>query len=69
VLVVVNIELNVVGVRRREHLILVTLVLAWLANTFAAADLVATTDVREESDEDDGDASNLHANSVPVRSG
>jgi hypothetical protein len=53
VLMVVNVGLYVFGVLNDSHLIFVTLVLSWLAITFTAADLVATTDVREETEDDD----------------
>jgi hypothetical protein len=49
VLGLINVILYVVGVINVDHLILVTLVLSWLAITITAMDLVATTDVREES--------------------
>ena len=44
----VNVVLYIVGVINVNHLILITLILSWLAITITAADLVATTDVREE---------------------
>ena len=69
VLMVVNVGFYVVDVLKQEHLILVTLVLSWFAITFTAADLVATTDVREESDDDDGAASQTDADAAPVRRG
>jgi hypothetical protein len=69
VLMVINVGFYVVGVLNQEHLILVTLILSWLAITFTAADLVATTDVREESDDDDGDSSQTDADAAPVRTG
>ena len=46
---VVNVALYVSGVIDENDLIFVTLVLSWLAITFTGADLIATTDVREES--------------------
>jgi len=48
-LMVVNVALYVAGIFNDSNLILVTLILSWLAITFTAADLVATTDVREEN--------------------
>lgn len=45
----INVVLYVTGVIDESHLIFVTLVLSWLAITFTGADLIATTDVREES--------------------
>lgn len=44
----VNVALYVSGVIDENHLIFVTLILSWLAITFTGADLIATTDVREE---------------------
>lgn len=46
----INIVLFAVGIVDEGNLILITLILSWLAITFTAADLVATTDVREEND-------------------
>lgn len=43
----INVGLYVAGVIDENVLILVTLILSWLALTLTAADLVATTDVRE----------------------
>jgi hypothetical protein len=48
----VNVVLYIVGVITVDHLILITLILSWLAITITAADLVATTDVREENGDD-----------------
>ena len=45
----VNVLLYVTGLIDENHLIFVTLVLSWLAITFTGADLIATTDVREET--------------------
>jgi hypothetical protein len=56
VLMAINVGLYIAGVLTDSHLILVTLMLSWLAITFTAADLVATTDVREEGDDDDPSA-------------
>lgn len=50
VCMVINVALYVVDVIDEADLILVTLMLSWLALTITAADLVATTDVREESE-------------------
>ena len=47
-----NVVLYMTGVVDQAALILVTLVLSWLAITITAADLVATTDVREEATTD-----------------
>lgn len=55
VLMAVNVGLYVAGVMGESHLILVTLILSWLALTLTSADLVATTDVREEEDESSSD--------------
>jgi hypothetical protein len=46
----VNVALYVAGILNESHLILVTLVLSWLAITFTACDLIATTDVRNETE-------------------
>jgi hypothetical protein len=46
---IVNVVLFAVGLVTVDHLILITLMLSWLAITITAADLVATTDVREEA--------------------
>ena len=56
VLMVINVGLYVAGVIDESHLILVTLILSWLAITFTAADLVATTDVREEEEAANGNS-------------
>ncbi|MBI5087728.1 MAG: hypothetical protein HZB15_02340 [Actinobacteria bacterium] len=45
----VNVSAYVLGLMDEGTLILITLILSWLAITITAADLVATTDVREES--------------------
>ena len=45
----INVVLYVTGLIDENHLIFVTLVLSWLAITFTGADLIATTDVREET--------------------
>lgn len=50
ILMVVNVVLFVTSVIDQGNLILITLVLSWLALTITAADLVATTDVREETE-------------------
>jgi hypothetical protein len=54
VLMVVNSALYIAGIIDESDLIFVTLVLSWLAITFTAADLVATTDVRKAEEEPDG---------------
>lgn len=51
-LAVFNVGLYVAGVITESHLILVTLVLSWLALTLTFADLVATTDVRAEGEDE-----------------
>jgi len=47
VAMVVNVVGYVTGLISQSGLILITLILSWLAITITAADLVATTDVRE----------------------
>ena len=47
VAMVVNVVGYVTGLIDQAGLILITLILSWLAITITAADLVATTDVRE----------------------
>lgn len=54
-LMIVNVVLYATGVFDDSNMILVTLILSWLAITFTAADLVATTDVREENGDDGED--------------
>jgi hypothetical protein len=48
----VNVVLFALNVITVDQLILITLILSWLAIAITAADLVATTDVREEADEE-----------------
>jgi hypothetical protein len=48
---IINVALYVASIITVDHLILITLALSWLAITITAADLVATTDVRETTDE------------------
>ncbi len=50
ILMVINVALYVFGVIDESHLILITLILSWLAITITCADVIATTDVREETD-------------------
>ena len=64
VAMLVNVTLYLVGIVDQASLILVTLVLSWLAITITAADLVATTDVREETSA--VDASDESTSSVPA---
>ncbi len=52
VAMIVNVALYLVKVIDQSTLILITLVLSWFAITLTAADLVATTDVREVTEED-----------------
>jgi hypothetical protein len=52
-LMVVNVVLYVANVIDDSDLILITLILSWLAITITAADLVATTDVRDAAAEPD----------------
>lgn len=47
----VNVALYAAGVINEAALILITLTLSWLALTLTFADLVATTDVRAETDQ------------------
>ena len=47
VAMIVNVVGDVTGLISQAGLILITLILSWLAITITAADLVATTDVRE----------------------
>jgi hypothetical protein len=47
VAMVANVAAYVTGLIGQRELILITLILSWLAITITAADLVATTDVRE----------------------
>lgn len=50
VALVVNLTLYLMRIVDQAFMIVVTLVLSWLAITITAADLVATTDVREETE-------------------
>lgn len=50
-LMFLNVGAYLLGWIDETDLILITLVLSWLALTITAADLVATTDVREATDE------------------
>lgn len=49
ILMVINVGLYVASVIDEADLILITLILSWLAITITAMDVVATTDVREET--------------------
>jgi hypothetical protein len=48
-LMIVNVGLYIFGIINQEGLILITLILSWLALNFTFIDIVATTDVREET--------------------
>jgi hypothetical protein len=49
VLMFVNVGLYLFKIISESDLILITLILSWLAITLTAVDVIATTDVREES--------------------
>jgi antibiotic biosynthesis monooxygenase (ABM) superfamily enzyme len=52
ILMVINVGAFLVGWIDEGDLILITLILSWLALTLTAADVLATTDVRVETSDD-----------------
>lgn len=62
-----NVLLYVTGIITVDHLILITLILSWLAITITAADLIATTDVREEAVDTNNTAENIEEDTEDIQ--
>ncbi len=64
---ILNVLLYVVGIIDQNTLILITLILSWFAITITAADLIATTDVREEAVETNETAEDIEEDTSDIQ--